>query len=64
MSTQELIDNIKSGDAQSSNNTFNSIMSDKINAALDTKKSEIASTMYGAPEVDAPTGEVEGDTEV
>lgn len=63
MSTQELIDNIKSGDAQSSNNTFNSIMGDKINAALDTRKSEIASTMYGAAEV-APEGEVPNDTDV
>ena len=48
MSTRNLIDNIKKGDAQKSNNTFNSIMHDKILGALDTHKQEVASKMYGA----------------
>ena len=54
MSTSKLIDNIKKGDAQKSNNTFNSIMKDKIISALDTHKQEVASKMYGASN-DTPT---------
>ena len=56
MTTRELIDNIKMGDAQKSNNTFNSMMQDKIMSALDTHKQEVASKMYGAS-VDAPAVE-------
>jgi hypothetical protein len=74
MSTKELIDNIKKGDAQKSNNTFNSIMQDKILGALDTHKQEVASKMYGAsndtpvaveePAVGTPEGEVATDADV
>ena len=71
MSTRDLIDNIKTGDAQSSNNTFNSIMHDKLIDALDNHKQEVASKMYGAsddaPAVEEPATETEvevtGDTE-
>ena len=58
MSTRNLIDNIKKGDAQKSNNVFNSIMQDKILGALDTHKQEVASKMYGASN-DTPTEEEE-----
>ena len=73
MSTRELIDNIKSGDAQASNNTFNSIMHDKLIDALDNHKQEVAYKMYGAsddtpaveePAVETETGEVEADADV
>jgi hypothetical protein len=73
MSTKDLIDNIKSGDAQASNNTFNSIMHDKLIGALDTHKQEVASKMYGAsddapaveePAMETETGEVEADADV
>jgi len=76
MSTRDLIDNIKTGDAQTSNNTFNSIMHDKLIDALDNHKQEVASKMYGAsddaPAVEEPaaetevevTGEVEADADV
>ena len=73
MSTRELIDNIKTVDAQTSNNTFNSIMQDKILSALDNHKQEVASKMYGAsddtpaaeePAVETETGEVEADADV
>jgi hypothetical protein len=73
MSTKELIDNIKQGDAMKSNNTFNSIMQDKILSALDTHKTEVASKMYGAsndtpvaeePAVETPEGEVATDANV
>ena len=63
MSTRNLIDNIKTGDAQQSNNTFNSIMQDKILSALDNHKQEVASKMYGAsddaPAVEEPAAETE-----
>ena len=58
MSTRNLINNIKKGDAQKSNNVFNSIMQDKILNALDTHKQEVASKMYGASS-DTPTEEEE-----
>jgi|TARA_Y100000385_G_scaffold23305_1_gene22522 hypothetical protein len=73
MSTRELIDNIKKGDAMKSNNTFNSIMHDKILDALDSHKQEVASKMYGAsndtpaaeePAVETPEGEVATDVNV
>jgi hypothetical protein len=53
MSTRTLIDNIKQGDALKSNNTFNSIMQDKLVSALDSYKQTVASKMYGASS-DAP----------
>ena len=73
MSTRTLIDNIKTGDAQKSNNTFNSIMQDKILSALNNHKQEVASKMYGAsdnapaveePAMETETGEVEADADV
>lgn len=66
MSTRDLIDNIKTGDAQTSNNTFNSIMHDKLIDALDNHKQEVASKMYGAsddaPAVEEPAAETEVET--
>jgi len=66
MSTRDLIDNIKTGDAQTSNNTFNSIMHDKLIDALDNHKQEVASKMYGAsddaPAVEEPDAETEVET--
>lgn len=63
MTTRNLIDNIKTGDAQKSNNTFNSIMHDKLINALDNHKQEVASKMYGAsddaPAVEEPAAETE-----
>jgi len=73
MTTRELIDNIKTGDAQTSNNTFNSIMQDKLISALDSHKQEVASKMYGAtndapaveePAVETPEGETVTDANV
>ena len=73
MSTKDLIDNIKKGDAMKSNNTFNSIMHDKIIDALDNHKQEVASKLYGAsnytpvaeePAVETPEGEEATDVNV
>jgi hypothetical protein len=58
MSIEDLINNVKAGDAQSSNNSFNSLMADKINTALDVKRQETAAAMYGNTEA-----EVAADTE-
>ena len=63
MTTKTLIDNIKQGDAQKSNNTFNSLMQDKILSALDTHKKEVASKMYGAS-IDVLDGETTADANV
>jgi hypothetical protein len=63
MRTSKLIDNIKQGDAQKSNNTFNSIMQDKILDALDTHKQQVASKMYGASN-DTPKEEEETDVNI
>ena len=73
MSTRTLIDNIKQGDAQKSNNTFNSMMHDKLVTALDAHKQVVASKMYGAttdapaveePSVETPEGETTTDANV
>ena len=73
MSTRDLIDNIKKGDAEKSNNMFNLIMHDQILDALDTHKQEVASKMYGAsddtpvaeePAVETPEGEEATDENV
>ena len=68
MSIENLINNVKSGDVQSSNNSFNSIMADKINSALDTERKQVASKMYGVeedPEMETETEiETKAETEV
>lgn len=63
MSIEDLINNVKSGDVQSSNNSFNSIMANKINAALDTERRQVASKMYGEEEIETEI-EAEAETEV
>ena len=45
MSIENLIDNVKNGDNVAAGKQFNSIMADKLTAALDAKKIEIASQM-------------------
>ncbi len=45
MSVENVIKNLKDGDNVNANKEFNSIMADKITAALDAKKIELASTM-------------------
>lgn len=45
MSIENLINSLKDSDNVSANNAFNSIMADKMSAALDAKKIEVASSM-------------------
>ena len=58
---QDLIHHVKSGDNVSSEYIFNNIMSNKLSAALDSKKVEIASNVFSTSE---PEVEVEQETEV
>jgi hypothetical protein len=62
MSISDLINNISQGDVATSNNEFNSIMADKMNAALDLERQNVASTMYGSEE--EPVAEVEPEMEM
>ena len=45
MNVNELIKNLQDGDNVSANKQFNTVMADKMTAALDAKKIEIASGM-------------------
>ena len=45
MNITDLIDNVKGGDNVQAAKDFNSIMADKLTAAMDAKKIEVASTM-------------------
>lgn len=45
MSIENLISDLKKGDNVSAGKQFNSMMSDKLSAALDAKKIEIASNL-------------------
>ena len=58
---EDLIHHVKNGDNVSSEYIFNNIMSDKLSAALDSKKVEVASSIFSTSE---PEAEVEQETEV
>tara|TARA_R110000796_G_scaffold65445_1_gene151115 strand:+ start:5313 stop:5471 length:159 start_codon:yes stop_codon:yes gene_type:complete len=45
MNVADLIDNLQSDDNVSANNTFNSIIADKLQVAIDSKKIEVASSL-------------------
>ena len=45
MKVDELIQNLKDGNNVGANKQFNTVMADKMTAALDAKKIEIASSM-------------------
>jgi len=45
MSIENLINDVKSGDNIAAGKQFNSVMADKLTAALDAKKIEIASSL-------------------
>jgi|21_taG_2_1085346.scaffolds.fasta_scaffold144744_2 hypothetical protein len=65
MNVNDLILNLKDGDNVAANNSFNSVMADKLTAALDAKKIEVASTMVqrNDPEVEEPVVAEEQTTE-
>ena len=46
MSIENLIDNVKNGDNNNAGKQFNNVMADKLSAALDAKKIELASSLH------------------
>jgi len=56
MSTNELIKNLNNGDNVNATKQFNTIMADKMTAAMDARKIEIASSM-NQRETDSNTNE-------
>ena len=62
----DLINSLGAGEMSTANNSFSAIMSDKLNAALDAKKVELANAMAGVEtEVEVePEAEVEIEQEV
>jgi hypothetical protein len=50
MSTRDLVDALISGDSIAIENTFNAAMSDKVSAALDSYRVEVATKMFVPPE--------------
>jgi len=45
MSIENLIDNVKNGDNVNAGKHFNTLMADKLSAALDAKRIEVASSL-------------------
>ena len=50
MPTRDLVDALISGDSIAIENTFNSVMSDKVSAALDSYRVQVAQNMFAAQE--------------
>lgn len=50
MSTRDLVDALISGDSIAIENTFNTVMSDKVSNALDSYRVQVAQNMFGAQE--------------
>ena len=62
MNVNELIQNLNDGDNVKANKQFKTVMADKLSAALDAKKIEIASGMVQRNEVESEE-DVEPDAE-
>lgn len=58
----DLINALKGGDMSTTNVTFASLMQDKMNAAMDARKVQLAQTMVGAgPKTEVEEEETEDD---
>lgn len=51
MSTIDLINAIDAGDSEAIEKNFQELMADRVSAKLDDKRSELAQSMFNAPEV-------------
>jgi|TARA_B100000035_G_C21001456_1_gene555129 hypothetical protein len=60
MNVNELIQNLNDGDNVKANKQFKTVMADKLSAALDAKKIEIASGMIQRNEVESEEEQQEG----
>lgn len=58
MSTRDLINAIAAGDAIEIENTFNMAMAEKISAAIDSKRMDIAQSLFAAEAVEASQEQV------
>ena len=62
MSVEEIVNNLKDGDNVAAGKAYDSVMAEKLKAALDSKKIELAPTMTGQEPVipvDAAAGEAQ-----
>ena len=59
MNTNELVSDIKTGDNVKANKSFDTVMGEKLKAALDAKKIEIASGLGQTPDVSDEIEEIE-----
>lgn len=59
MSTRDLIDAIQAGDSTKVDDTFNSVMVQKVSKRLDAMRDDLSQNMFRA--VDASSEAVEGD---
>ena len=59
MNTNELVSDIKTGDNVKANKSFDTVMGEKLKAALDAKKVEFASTLGKTPDVSDEIEEIE-----
>ena len=57
MSTIDLINAIDSGDSEAIEKNFQELMADRVSAALDNKREELAHNMFKAPEDETVTEE-------
>ena len=65
MSVEEILNSIKDGDNVAAGKAYNSVMAEKLKAALDAKKIELAPTMVGKePEPEPVQADVEPQGEV
>ena len=62
MNTNELVSDIRIGDNVKANKSFDTVMGDKLKAALDAKKVELASTLGKTPDVSDEIEEIEVET--
>lgn len=55
MSTRELVDALVAGDSIAIENTFNAVMSQRVSAALDNRRVEVAQSMFVPPQSESET---------
>jgi hypothetical protein len=60
MSTRDLIDAIQAGDSTKVDDTFNSVMVQKVSERLDAMRDDLSQNMFRAVDSAAPAEAVEG----
>ena len=62
MSVEEIVNNLKDGDNVAAGKAYDSVMAEKLKAALDSKKIELAPTMAGQEPV-VPVDDAAGEAQ-